>query len=231
MIPPVVVALFLLAGGEECPMEGLLFLTPPAEIIRADTVPNLDEIIAWAGPGGDPVKATEAIRAIVGERESLEATSWVHLLALLGRVGPVSAPMAIRAVAEAESENDAQFLDGFLDAIGTLPPADRGPLLALAALLAEAPDPSRAAELRVRVMTEAPNTVEIPEIKLRHARWLLSIETRREEGFRLAEDLIVEGPDHPLAPEARRLLQVERAREAGRPSGPSTSGPPVPNRQ
>jgi len=106
-----------------------------------------------------------------------------------------------------------------------------GALLALAALLAERDDPARAAELRVRLMAEAPDAIEIPEIKLRHARWLLSIDSRREEGYRLAEDLIVEGPDHPIAPEARRLLQVERARDAGRPSGPTSSGPPVPNRR
>lgn len=225
--------LLLLSGvtGRVSAAEGRTAGPGSAILLPGDTVPNLDEIVQWAGPGGDAEKASDAIRTIVTERESLEATNWVHLLALLGRIEPASAPVAIRAVAYADAGDDSRAVDLLVEGMGVGPESDVGALLALAALLAERDDPARAAELRVRLMAEAPDAIEIPEIKLRHARWLLSIDSRREEGYRLAEDLIVEGPDHPIAPEARRLLQVERARDAGRPSGPTSSGPPVPNRR
>jgi hypothetical protein len=202
-----------------------------AEGAPRDTISALETLVRDAGPGGDAARAAEGIRAIVSSREPLAATPWIHLLAMLARIEPASAPVAIRAVALADAGNPSGGADALLGGLGSAAEGDRGSLLALAALLAEEADPTRAAELRVRVMEEAPEAIEVPEIKLRHARWLLSIEARREEGFRLAEDLIVEGPDHPIAPEARRLLQVERARDAGRPTGPSSSGPPVPNRR
>jgi hypothetical protein len=197
----------------------------------ADTIPNLEELVAWVGPEGDPARATEEIRAIVSDREPLEATNWIQLMVLLNRIAPASAPMAVRAVALADAGADQAAVDVLVEGIGEAAEADRGSLLALAAFLAEETDPTRASELRVSVMEEAPEALEIPEIRLRHARWLLSIDARRDEGFRLAEDLIVDFPEHAIAPEARRLVQLERARDAGRPSAPSTTGPPVPNRR
>jgi hypothetical protein len=197
----------------------------------ADTIPNLEQIVQWSGPGGDPEQAAKEIRAIVSNRESSSATRWIHLLALLGRIEPVSAPLAVRAVALADAGRESDGAEAIVQGLTTAAAADRGSLLALAALLFEGDEPTRAAELRVRVMEEAPSAVEVPELKLRHARWLLSIDARRDEGFVLAEDLIVESPEHPIAPEARRLLQIERARDAGRPIAPTTSGPPLPNRR
>ncbi|MEX2294776.1 MAG: hypothetical protein WD804_00545 [Gemmatimonadota bacterium] len=223
--------LLAVPGAPAASGEGPVPATYPPPFSAADTISNLAEIVQWAGPGGDPAKASEEIRAIVADREPLEATSWVHLLALLGRITPASAPLAVRAVAYADAGDEPAAVEVIVDGVDAAPEDDRGSLLALAALLSEAADPTRAAELRVRVMDEAPEAIEIPEIRLRHARWLLSIDARRAEGFRLVEDLIVDGPDHPIAPEARRLLQIERARDQGRPVLPSTSGPPVPNRR
>jgi hypothetical protein len=51
----------------------------------------------------------------------------------------------------------------------------------------------------------------MPELAFRHARWLVSMGSRREEGVRLLEELIVNFPSHPIAPEARRIYQLERS--------------------
>ena len=56
-------------------------------------------------------------------------------------------------------------------------------------------------------------------MRLVQAAWLLGEGDMREEGMRLLEDLIVDSPQHPLAPEARRLYQANGGRGAVDPTG------------
>ncbi|MEX0856317.1 MAG: hypothetical protein WD056_01990 [Gemmatimonadota bacterium] len=198
----------------------------------ADTIPTIDELVEQVGPGGDPALAGEGILQIAASRDAPAASNWIHLLTLLSRIDPLSASVAVRAVAFADEGDAGRGATEIEEGLPTLPGADVGPLLALAALLAEESDPTRAAGYRVRVMEEAPNAIEVPEMMLRHGRWLLSIDQRREEGFQMIEELIVAWPTLPLTPEARRLLQVERARDTERGRGASpperSVGPGVP---
>lgn len=196
-------------AGEGAP-KGSSTVVAPA----SDTLPTLAEMRGWTSAEWETGPAAQAILRIMEARPPTEATRWIHLLTVLDRVGPLAAPAAFEAVARAEEGETDDAVKAVLEVVESLEHADRGPLLALAALLGETGDPTGAAELRSRVIAEHPDEPEVAELRLRHARWLMSINARREEGFRFLEDLIVDHPEHPIAPEARRLLQLERARQS-----------------
>jgi len=194
-------------------------VTPPSGTavvdVAPDSLPTLAEMRGWSSGEWETGPAAAAILKIMETRPPTEATRWIHLLTVLDRVGPVAAPAAFEAVARADEGATDDAVKAVLEVVEGLEPADQGPLLALAALLGEVSDPTGAARLRSRVIANHPDEPEVPELRLRHARWLLSINARRDEGFSFLEDLIVDHPEHPIAPEARRLLQLERARQSG----------------
>jgi hypothetical protein len=176
----------------------------------ADTILTVEELARELGPGGDAAMGREGLRALAARATAREATLWIQLLSVVERVGTPSAAAAVRAVGLAiggEAPEGAESLVGFLE---SSPEEDRATLLALAALLAEEEEPLRAGELRHEFLEMHSDAPEMPELALRHARWLVSIEARREEGVRLLEELIVQVPEHPVIPEARRIYQVER---------------------
>jgi len=180
-----------------------------------DSLPTLAEMRGWSSAEWEGGPAAAAILQIMQTRPPTEATRWIHLLTVLDRVGPVAAPVALEAVARADEGAADESVKAVLEVVEGLEHTDQGPLLALAALLGEVTDPTGSAELRSRVIVQHPDEPEVPELRLRHARWLLSINARRDEGFAFLEDLIVDHPEHPIAPDARRLLQLERTRQSG----------------
>jgi hypothetical protein len=95
--------------------------------------------------------------------------------------------------------------------------------MALAAHLADLEDAARAAEIRRLLVTAHPEAGEAPEARLRRARYLLNQDDSRAEGLALLEELIVSDPEHPMAPEARRLYQANGGRLGTTP----TSGAPL----
>jgi len=183
--------------------------------LAPDSLPTLADMRGWNSAEWESGPAAAAIVQIMQARPPTEATRWIHLLTVLDRVGPAAAPVALEAVARADEGAADDAVKAVLEVVETLEPPDKGPLLALAALLGEVSDPTGSAELRSRVITHHPGEPEVPELRLRHARWLLSINARRDEGFAFLENLIVDHPEHPIAPDARRLLQLERTRQRG----------------
>ena len=143
--------------------------------------------------------------------EADEATLWVQVLVIMERVERDAGALAVRAAALAAVGSGSAGAEMIVQALPELSAEDWPVFLAFAAVLAEAEEPLRAAELRERFLQEHPDAPQRPEIAFRHARWLVSIDARRAEGVRLLEDLIVEVPNHPLAPEARRVYQMYRA--------------------
>ncbi len=177
-----------------------------------DTPALSPEQIAQAlGPGGDPAAATQGILSLAEAAEADEATLWVQVLVIMERVERDAGALAVRAAALAAVGSGSAGAEMIVQALPELSAEDWPVFLAFAAVLAEAEEPLRAAELRERFLQEHPDAPQRPEIALRHARWLVSIDARRAEGVRLLEDLIVEVPNHPLAPEARRVYQMYRA--------------------
>lgn len=190
----------------------------------ADTVPSLEELAGWVGPGGDPALAGEGILRLMEARPPEARAPWIHLLALVQRLTPEGAVLAVHGVGLADGGNGIAAADRIEGGTDALSESDRGSLLALAAILVESDDPTRAAEFRSTALASTPELPEAPELMLRQGRWLLSIDTRRDEGITMVEDMIVAWPDHPLAPEARRLLQAERMRDRGAPPLPAAGG-------
>lgn len=192
---------------------GLLLVLPllTSTYAHAQEVPSIDELAEWAGSEEDAALLREGIGRRVAMASPAEATLWIQLLAVVESVDSELAPVAVRAVGLAM---DAQGRDGsvlILDALSDEPAEGEAPLLALAAHLADPEDPGHAAEIRARLVQAHPEATETPEARLLLARFYLSgTDARREEALRMLEELIVQLPTHPVAPEARRLYEANR---------------------
>ena len=185
-----------------------------------DAAPTLEEMAEWAESGEVGV---ERVRAELLHRlvalPSREATTWVHLLSVLGQIEPGGAPLAIRGLAAATSALGVSGAESVLEGLPNVPAVDRPPLLALAAHLAETEDANRAGSIRADFLDAFPDAPEAPEMRLLQAKWLLDDPEdpeREEQGMRLLEELIVDSPEHPLAPEARRLYEANGGRGRAR---------------
>ncbi len=196
--------------------------TRPGGSIGPDTIdpiPSAEELASWMAEEGGLERVQEGIRARISVVRGGEGTIWVQLLSVIGQVDATVAPMAIWAVGmgvEADGLSGAELI---MEGINGVAQADRPPLLALAALLSATEDARRAAEIRGCLLQEHPEAPEATEVRLVQAAWLLGEGDMREEGMRLLEDLIVDSPQHPLAPEARRLYQANGGRGAVDPTG------------
>jgi hypothetical protein len=160
-----------------------------------------------------PDTKPEAMGAIVQRAASLpaeRATLWIQLLATVERTGSEAARTAAEAVRLAENRDPRGGVRVLEAGLNRGPPSpDRPPLMALAAFLLDEVDPARAAELRRRLIREWPDALETPEAQVLLARHLLVREGARGAGEarEVLESLLVRRPNHPLAPEARRLRQ------------------------
>ncbi len=194
-------------------------------------------------PDGEHLTPAEVVALLVaestreeGRRElarlsaslpSDRATLWIRLLATGEQVpGATLGALAPVVLATHQGEHEAaldgvtQVMAGFeTDETEGVPP----PVLALAAEIADRLDPATGAALRERILAHAPEGMEAGEAALRLARYLLEATESAPRGLRILEDLIVAAPDHPIAPEARRLRQEALARgiepEPADPSG------------
>lgn len=182
-------------------------------VTAADTILTVDELARELGPGGNQTLGRGGLRALADSAAADEATLWAQLLVITERADVSSAPVAVRAVALGVTGLGPEGAEVLVKALPGIRAEDRAALLALAVLLAERDDPLRAAELRERFLAEYPDAPEMPEVALRQARWLVSINSRREEGVRLLEELIVKVPNHPVIPEARRIYQLHRTHQ------------------
>ncbi len=197
-------------------------LPPPA---APDTVPSPEEVIRLLSAEGTRAEGLQAVAARAISLPTDRSTLWVQLMATVERTGLEAGVLAARAVVRADDRDAAsgvglllEGVDGGIDGASDagLPEEDRAPLVALAAHLAADGTPDRAVELRRRLLQEWPDALEAPEAQVELARHLLHQggAGAREEAFELLEGLLVRRPNHPLAPEARRLRQ-EAARGAG----------------
>jgi hypothetical protein len=187
--------------------------TAPA---RPDSVPSAAEVARLLA---SPESREEGLRAIAVRALSLppdRATLWIQLMATAERTGPEAGALAAQAVARAEERDAPGGVDLLLGGMEReVPVEDRPALLALAGHLLEERDPARGAELRRRLVAEWPDALEAPEAQVQLARHLLKRDGASEaaEALELLEALLVRRPNHPLAPEARRLRQqaIQRA--------------------
>jgi hypothetical protein len=184
-------------------------------------LPSIDQMATWAAPGGDMVQLQEAVLAHLAEERAGEAAAlWVQLFAVLEQVQPASAERAVRAVGLGLGGDALEGAELLMNGVSGAPPLERPILMALAAHLADPEDAARGAEIRRLLVAQYPDANEASEARLRRARYLLGDEDSRAEALALLEELIVRDPEHPMAPEARRLYQAN----GGRPSTTPTTG-------
>lgn len=175
--------------------------------------PTVEEIAAWAETPGEEVQARDGILGRIAARPAgPDATLWVELLGVLDKMEPSTAGAAIRSVGFGEVGRARDGADLLMDQVPGATAETAPALLAIAAHLAERVDPRRAAEIRERLLDAYPEAPEAPEATMLRARWLLQSGDLKAEGLRLLEQFIVDRPEHPLAPEARRLYQANGGR-------------------
>jgi hypothetical protein len=217
---------FALAKGLPVALFGALsvaLLPGPLAAQFGSRSPSIDQIASWAAPGGDLARAQEAVLAHVAEERAGESAAlWVQLFAVLEQVQPASGERAVRAVGLGLDEEGLEGAELLMNGVSGAPAEERPVLMALAAHLADSEDAPRGAEIRRLLVAAHPDAREAPEARLRRARYLLGEQDSRAEALALLEELIVSDPEHPMAPEARRLYQAN----GGRPSATPTSGAP-----
>jgi len=191
------------------PLHGQQRDSPPPP----ESIPGL---LAGDGPGS-PTEAERAaamagIRARASTLSQESATRWIQLLAVVEKSEPAAGVLAARAVLRADDGDGlggARILEDGMDGVSG---EDRPSLLAMAAHLLDPDHPERAADVRRRLLELAPDAPEATEARLRLARHLAGPGQDAKRAVELLEDLIVADPGHPMAPDARRLLQSIRNR-------------------
>jgi hypothetical protein len=182
-------------------------------------LPSMDQMATWAA-AGDKDQLQDAILAYVGqERTGETAALWVQLFAVIEGAQAASSERAVRAVGLGLDDDGLEGAELLMNGVTGAPAAEQAPLMALAAHLADLEEPERGAEIRRVLVAAHPDASEAPEARLLRARYLLEEEDSRPEGLALLEELIVKDPEHPMAPEARRLYQANGGRPAATPTG------------
>ncbi len=161
-----------------------------------------------------PETRTAATLELLGWIRTLEGARsepWLRLVEALDRLPGALAVEAGRAlvVADAGGRPDPASRRRGSDTLAGLAGGTGAPgaaaLLSLAAHLVEGTDAPRALVLRERIRTDHPETPEAPEATVAVARALLATPARRDEALALLDAFLLARPEHPLAPEARRL--------------------------
>jgi tetratricopeptide (TPR) repeat protein len=163
--------------------------------------------------GGDVAAGLAALREAVESLPPSAATDVIQLVSLLGRVGPGSAQALGRAAVASHRGEGAQAVEQLVLQVPLLPDVDRAPVLAHAARMADAAGAEEhGAELRRKLIAEHAEAPERAEAALALARWSAR-SGRAQEAIQVLEALIVDRPNSPLVPDARR--ELERIRGVG----------------
>ncbi|CAN5745527.1 hypothetical protein BH23CHL8_BH23CHL8_32030 [soil metagenome] len=208
---------------------------PPSGALAGLAGTNPERIVARLA---DPDTRGEAgaelllwIRELSPERASL----WLRLAVAMDRLPPEQVGSAAHAVlrcdpvVEVSGARCLQTARELRDAALELPPADQPVLLALASHLLEPEAPEEALALRRRYLAAGFEGPEAAEVVMAVARVLLGPpgavvgfadgvgQTPADEARRILEDLLESTPEHPLAPEARRLRALALRMGGGAP--------------
>jgi tetratricopeptide (TPR) repeat protein len=163
---------------------------------------------------GDAQASVLALQEALAALPPAGATEAIQLISLLSRVGPEATKVvAFAAVLEHRGEPRVA-LDHLTGQMDELPAEDRPALLAHAARLADASDrPELGAQLRQRLVTDHPDSPELPDAVLALAR-AQARQGQVAEAIALLEKLILDRPNSSVVPAARR--ELDRLKGSGR---------------
>jgi tetratricopeptide (TPR) repeat protein len=164
---------------------------------------------------GEVEEAVTALHEAIGSLPPSAATEVIQLVSLLGRVGPGSAEALGRAAVLGHRGAAAEGVEDLVRQLPQLPTVDRPPLLAPAARMADAGGAEeRGAALRRELIRDYADSPERAEAALALARWSAR-SGRAQEAIAVLEALIVDRPNSPVVPDARRELERIRGRGTG----------------
>ncbi len=148
------------------------------------------------------------------------ATGVLHLLSSLDRLGSEAAGVVAHAAAEAHYGRASSAIEELVASLPGLPDEDRPPVIAWAGeQAASAGQLGRAEEFYATVVDAYPEAREFPDAALALARLRLD-RGDHEAARRVLERLILEWPDSPVVPAARRELQKIRSGVGALEEGP-----------
>lgn len=161
--------------------------------------------------GLDRGEVEAAVKDLTAALEGLDpsvATATIQLLAILGGLEGEARRLAGKVAALDHARRPDEALDTLDSALSGLPDEDLPALLAMGARIADgAGRGARAAALRERLIADFPKAAETPEAMLMQARWQARAGRSPERIRELLERLIVEWPESPVVPAARRELR------------------------
>jgi hypothetical protein len=168
--------------------------------------------------GGVVHRAREGLLGAGGGLPPSEATPIIQFVGLLGRLTEAGArALAVASAAERRGSADEAAVQ-LADGVAAAAEADRAPLLADAARMAERGGATQAAaRIRRRLVEEHPDAPEVADATLSLARHTAGPGGNPSEAIRLLEELITSRPNATVVPEAR--LELERIRNRGASDG------------
>jgi tetratricopeptide (TPR) repeat protein len=167
---------------------------------------------------GDVEGARALLLSAVGGLPPVEATPVIQLVSLLGRLSGAGARALAEAGARERRAGPGEAALRLAERTRELPEADRAPVLAEAARMAERGGrEGTAAEMRRRIVEEHPDAPEAAEAALGFARYVAGRGGDVAEAIQILEDLITRRPNAAVVPEAR--LELERLRNRGAGAG------------
>lgn len=156
---------------------------------------------------GDVALGRQALLMAVPGLNPHDATDVIQLAGLLGRVSPAGVAVLGEAAVLAHRGRGEEGARVVVAAVASVPEADRAPLLAEAARMAErAGADALAAEVRRLLVDRYGESQEAGEAGLALARWLAG-SGERDEAVAVLESLITARPNGAVVPDARRELE------------------------
>lgn len=198
---------------------------------RGERQVALDVLAGIEGPGANLERAyllleagsredgLAALEASIPELDPADATEVIALMLLLTSLTPEGAQVAADLAISAHRGNPGSGLLDVEVKLDALQPQDQPAILALAARTADqAGDGALGMIFRRRILTEHPDAPELPDAALQLARSLAASPAGVPEARSILEDLIVNRPESPIVPDARRELR-RLTRELGGGAG------------
>lgn len=185
---------------------------PPQEASEAEG-PDPPEALAELEPQfqEDPLGAVPLLLLGAEEQDDARGTNrWLELARLIQGMDEAAAQEAGLAAIQEEDGDAEGAVERLEEALDGKDAGDSAPALAaLAALMADAASDLDGDPFRSRLVDEHLESPEGPEAALLLARARLAQDGTgaREDARELLEELVVSRPDHPLVPDARRLLE------------------------
>jgi tetratricopeptide (TPR) repeat protein len=164
---------------------------------------------------GDSEAGIAALQESLAALPPATATEVIQLVSLLDRVGPAAVKVVARAAILEHRGSLGEALEHMTDELESLPESDQSAVLSYAARLADNGGSAELGiQLRQKLVDQHPDAAEMPDAVLMLSR-ARARAGQVPEAIALLEKLILDRPNSPVVPAARRELDRLKGRTAG----------------